>query len=356
MVGISLLTLVPGVFGGSAVYSEALLQALSRVGELEYGVFVPTIAREAGDGLPTTVVGGYAASRTTPGRLAAMTRATLFPGTVRRELDPGRLQALHYPLTVMVPTVDQVPSVTTVHDVLHVVYPRFFTRTERAYRWLIYRRLANSSRLVIAPSEHSKELLTRKVGVRAERVRVIPHGVDHKRFSPDTQVREEFLFYPADYYPHKNHERLLQAFARVRRTRPDLRLVLAGRGLERLPDAPAVEIRSRVTPDDLVDLYHRSSALVFPSLHETFGLPPLEAMACGCPVASSNAGSLPEVCGDAARYFDPTSVDEMAASIVDVLATQAELGAQGLERAAQFDWDRSARSHDAVYRELLALG
>jgi glycosyltransferase involved in cell wall biosynthesis len=355
MVGISLLTLVPGVFGGSAVYSEALLQALSRVGELEYGVFVPTIAREAGDGLPTTVVGGYAASRTAPGRLAAMTRATLFPGTVRRELDPAQLEALHYPLTVMVPTVDQVPSVTTVHDVLHVVYPRFFTRTERAYRWLIYRRIAHSSRLVIAPSEHSKDLLIHEIGVPADRIRVIPHGIDHERFSPGTGLREPLLFYPADYYPHKNHHRLLEAFAVLRREHPDLRLVLTGRGLERLRSARGVEVRSRVSPDELVDLYRRSAAVVFPSLHETFGLPPLEAMACGCPVASSNAGSLPEVCGDAAVYFDPDSTDEIVTAILDVLARPDELAALGLQRAAAFDWERSARTHEDVYRELAPL-
>jgi glycosyltransferase involved in cell wall biosynthesis len=355
MVGISLLTLVPGVFGGSAVYSAALVQALSRVGELEYEVFVPTIAPQAGDGLPTTVVDGYAASTTDRGRLAAMTRATLFPGSVRRELDPGRLQVVHYPLTVMVPTVDQVPSVTTVHDVLHVVYPRFFTRTERVYRWLIYRRLARSSRLVIAPSEHSKDLLTNKVGVPAERVRVIPHGLDHERFSPDTGPREGFLFYPADYYPHKNHERLLEAFALLRRERPELRLLLTGRGLERFQAATGIEIRPRVSADELVGLYRRAAALVFPSLHETFGMPPLEAMACGCPVASSNAGSLPEVCGQAARYFHPGSPEEIVRAVSDVLTDSVELRARGVERAAAFDWDRAARAHDAVYRELTQL-
>jgi hypothetical protein len=97
MVGISLLTLVPGVFGGSATYTSALLDALSRVGELEYRVFVPTIARQAGDGLPTEVVDAYPASTTAAGRLAAMGSATLFPRAVRRQLGLGRLDALHYP-------------------------------------------------------------------------------------------------------------------------------------------------------------------------------------------------------------------------------------------------------------------
>jgi len=355
MVGISLLTLIPGVFGGSAVYSDELLHALSRGGELEYQVFVPKLAPEAGNGLPTTVVDVYPASNSAKGRLAAMARATIFPDPIREAFALEHLQAFHYPLTVMVPTVPEPPTVTTVHDVLHVVYPRFFSRPELAYRRLIYRRLARTSRLVIAPSEHSKQLLVTRIGVPADRIRVIPHGVDRERFSPGTEPRGPFLFYPADFYPHKNHERLLEAFALLRTKRPGLLLVLAGRGLDQLKPAPGVDVRSRISLNELVELYRTAGALVFPSLHETFGLPPLEAMACGCPVASSNAGSLPEVCGIAARYFDPTSTEEIAKAVDDVLADPTELSSLGLERAAAFGWDRAARSHDAVYRELGAL-
>src|SRR5207248_5105845 len=180
------------------------------------------------------VVDAYAASATTVGRLGAMGRATFFPTPLRRALGLERLAALHSPLAVLVPLLADPPAVTTVHDVLHVVYPRFFSRPELLYRRLIYRRLARSSRLVIAPSEHSKELLADRVGVPVERIRVIPHGVDRGRFSPGSGTREAFLFYPADFYPHKNHERLLEAFALIHRDRPELRLVLAGRGLERL--------------------------------------------------------------------------------------------------------------------------
>jgi glycosyltransferase involved in cell wall biosynthesis len=356
MVGISLLTLVPDVFGGSATYADALLGALAAVGELEYEVFLPAIAPGRGNGLPARVVDAYPASTSVGGRLWAMTRTTIAPHQVREELGLERLDALHYPLTVMVPPVDDRPTVATVHDVLHVVYPGFFSKGALAYRRLMYGRLVRSSGLVIAPSEHSKALLVDGVRVAAERIRVIPHGVDHQRFSPRAVERERFVFYPADFYPHKNHERLIEAFAGVRRERPNLRLLLTGRELDRFALAPGVEVRARVSADELVELYRTAAALVFPSLHETFGLPPLEAMACGCPVASSNAGSLPEVCGDAVVYFDPESTDEIAAAILDVLARAYELSARGLRQAASFDWERSARSHDAVYRELAALG
>jgi glycosyltransferase involved in cell wall biosynthesis len=280
-----------------------------------------------------------------------MARTTLYPAAVRRQLGLGRLDALHYPLTVMVPSVPRPPAVTTVHDVLHVVYPRLFSRPELVYRRLAYGRLARSSRLVIAPSEHSKELLAERVGVPSDRIRVIAHGVDRSRFSPGPEAREAFLFYPADFYPHKNHSRLLEAFALVRRERPELRLVLAGGGLDRLPGAPGVEARSRISADELVELYRTAAALVFPSFHETFGLPPLEAMACGCPVACSSAGSLPEVCGDAARLFDPSAPEEIAAAIVSVVTAPDEHIARGLDRAGRFSWESSAHAHEAVYRE-----
>jgi glycosyltransferase involved in cell wall biosynthesis len=104
-----------------------------------------------------------------------------------------------------------------------------------------------------------------------------------------------------------------------------------------------------VTPDELVSLYRRASALVFPSLYEGFGLPPVEAMACGCPVAASNAGSLPEVVGDAAVLFDPHDPEAIAAGIEEALGRSDELRPLGLERAAGFTWDATARAHDRVY-------
>ena len=109
-----------------------------------------------------------------------------------------------------------------------------------------------------------------------------------------------------------------------------------------------------LSADELVSLYRRAAALVFPSRYEGFGSPPLEAMACGCPVAAARAGSLPEVCGDAARLFDPDSTEEIATAVLDVLASPDEWRARGFERAAAFTWERSATEHEAVYRELLA--
>jgi glycosyltransferase involved in cell wall biosynthesis len=253
----------------------------------------------------------------------------------------------------MLPPVDRPPPATTVLDLQHEFMPEFFSRAERAYRRLVYAWTIRRSRLLIAISEHVKETLSERLGLPPERVRVIYLGVDLERFTPGDRPREPFLLYPANRWPHKNHERLFEAFAQLRRERPELRLVLTGSGHEGKPLPEGVEARGRVRDGELVELYRSASVLVFPSLYEGFGQPPIEAMACGCPVAASSTTALPEVCGDAARYFDPTSPEEIAAAVLDVLAAPQPLVERGLERARRFTWDACARRHDEVYRELI---
>ncbi len=347
-----MLTLVPGVVGGSETYARELARALARVGELEYRVFLPSIAPDAADGLPAEIVPEYRASRTMPGRIAAMALAAAAPRALRRRLEVDRLDAIHFPLSVMLPPVDRPPAATTVLDVQHEVYPRFFSRAELAYRKAVYGWTVRRSRIVITISEHARQALIERVGLVPGRVRAIHLAVDHERFRPDGRERRPFLLYPANRWPHKNHDRLFEAFALVRRERPELKLVLTGAGHERKPVPEGVESRGRVSPDELVELYRTAAALVFPSLYEGFGQPPLEAMACGCPVAVSRVASLPEVCGDAAEYFDPESPEDIAAAVLRTLSD--ERVERGLARAALFTWDECARRHDEVYRELAA--
>jgi len=349
-VGLSLLTLVPGVVGGSETYARELCRALARVGELDYTVFVPTVTPDAGDELPTTVVPEYRARMTTMGRIAAMSLATAMPSPIRRRFDRADLGALHFPLSVMIPRVDRPPAVTTVHDLQHELYPAFFSRAELAYRRAVYGWTVNRSRLLIAISEHARSTLLERYGLPPEHVRTVYLGIDHERLTPNDREREPFLLYPANRWPHKNHARLFDAFGLARLERPELRLVLTGRGHDPALLPEAVESRGHVSPDELVDLYRSAACLVFPSLYEGFGLPPLEAMACGCPVATSNSTSLPEVCGDAAEYFDPLSTEEMAAAILRAL--EGRLVERGLARAAAFTWHACARAHDAVYRDV----
>jgi glycosyltransferase involved in cell wall biosynthesis len=349
MVGIALLTLVPGRLGGSETYARELLRALGRVGELDYRVLVPPVAPEAGEGLPAEVAAGYRRADTIPERLAAMALAAARPGPLRTPLRDA--QVVHYPLTIRIPS-GLSPSVVTLHDLQHLDLPAMFPRAERAFRAAVWHPSVRGADRVVVLSAFVRDRVVEALGVDAERVRVIPQGVDHARFAPGGEEREPFLYYPARSWPHKNHARLFEAFAELRRDRPDLRLVLTGGG-ELGPVPAGVEARGLVPTDEVASLYRRASALVFPSLYEGFGLPPLEAMASGLPVACSNAGPLPQLTDGAARLFDPYDPHAIAAAVAEVLDDPEPWRARGLERAASFSWDATARAYEDVYRELM---
>jgi glycosyltransferase involved in cell wall biosynthesis len=355
MIGIAVLTLVPGKIGGSETYVRELLGALARVGTLDYRSYVPAIAPDAADGLPSSVVRSYRASWSKSGRGAAMAAAWLAPGRMLREIEVDRLEAIHFPLTAMVPPVERPPAATTVHDLFHEIFPGMLPRAEVAWRRFAWQRTLRRARLVIAISDAVKTSLVERYAIEPERVRVVHHGVDRERFNPGDGPREPFLLYPANNWPNKNHQRLLEAFRLLRRKRPELRLVLTGAGHDGRPLVEGVEIRGHVGDAELVRLYQTASALVFPSLYEGFGQPPLEAMACGCPVAAAAVGAIPEVCRDAVCYFDPMSTESIAEAVSDVLDESADLVSRGLERAAEFSWEECARRHEAVYRELATV-
>jgi glycosyltransferase involved in cell wall biosynthesis len=349
VIGISMLTLVPGLMGGSETYARQLCAALARVGELEYHVFVPPSGADAGDGLPTTVVPEYGSARSTPARVVAMARALLFPGGLRRAVGIDELEAIHFPLTVMLPPPGRTPVATTILDLQHEEHPEFFSRTQLTYRRRFYRRPIEKSQIVITISEHARRTILDRYPLEPERVRAIYLAVDHATFTPGDLPRDSFLLYPANAWPHKNHARLFEAFEIVRGERAELRLVLTGAGHDALRLPAGVESHGHVPLDALVWLYRSAGAVVYPSLYEGFGMPCLEAMACGTPVAASNVASLPEVCGGAAVYLDPTSVESIADAIRRVLDHPPP---GGIEQAAMFTWDRCAREHDAVYRQL----
>jgi glycosyltransferase involved in cell wall biosynthesis len=348
-VGISLLTLAPGDLGGSETYARQLVRSLARVGTLEYRVFVPARAKEVAEGLPAVEVQEPRVGQRGPLRIPAVAFLARRSRAVSSEL--GDLDVMHYALTVPVPGTT-VPTVVTLHDIQHRDLPDFFGPARRSFRRIAYDRAARGAEAVIVTSEFVRERALELLGLEAARVHVVPHAIDHTLFRPsDDEEREPFLLYPARPWPHKNHTRLFEAFATLRETRPRLRLVLTGGGLERLDPLPeGVERLGLISLEQLASLYRSAACLVFPSLYEGFGLPPLEAMASGCPVAASDAGAIPEVCGDAAVLFDPTDVEAMAAAIVEADASREQLRARGLTRAAQFTWEETARKHESVYR------
>ena len=301
-VGISLLTLVPGEVGGAETSARGLAHGLAEVGTLDYTAFTPPAAPGAGEGLPEVPVPEYRRAQTVPQRALAMALAAARPGRLRTRYEG--LDAVHYPLTIALPRLD-VPSAVTVHDLQHLDHPELFGRAERLFRARTHEGSARRADAVIVPSQFVRRRSIELLGLPPERVHAIPWGIDHERFRTGEDAREPFLLYPARPWPHKNHARLLQAFALMRQERPDLRLVLTGGRHKGGPAPPGVDVRGLVSADELASLYRRAACLVFPSLYEGFGQPPLEAMASGCPVAASNIPAVAEACGEAAALFDP---------------------------------------------------
>ena len=346
-VGISLLTLAPNDLGGSETYARQLIRALARIGTLEYSVFVPAHAKDAAEGLPAIAVKDSPVARRGPSRIPAMAFRARRTREVSAKL--ADLDVVHYALTVPIPRT-KAPTVVTLHDIQHRDLPDFFGPARRSFRRIAYDRAARGATAVIVTSEFVRQRAVELLELGPDRVHVIPLAIDHNLFKPGDEERESFLLYPARPWPHKNHTRLFEAFAALHETRPRLRLVLTGGGLERLDPLPeAVERLGVVSPTELASLYRRAACLVYPSLYEGFGMPPLEAMASGCPVAAANAGAIPEVCGDAAVLFDPTDVDAIAAGILQADERREELSERGLVHAAGFTWDETARKHEAVY-------
>jgi glycosyltransferase involved in cell wall biosynthesis len=261
---------------------------------------------------------------------------------------------VHFPLTVPAPRPARNQAlVQSLLDVQHLDLPHLFTRTELAYRRRFYEGTARTANAVVTISEFAKTRMIELLGIAASRIEVAHLGVDSEKFIPNCGEREEFVLYPARGWPHKNHARLIAAMTLVRRERPEMRLVLTGGGLGSLGDLPEwVDRRGLVSNEELRSLYRSASVLAFPSLYEGFGLPPLEAMASGCPVAASNTGSIPEVCGDAAELFEPTDVDAISAGILLALQRGPTLTRAGLRQVKNFTWERCRDVHAQVYRRV----
>ena len=349
-VGLSLLTLVPGEVGGAETSARGLARGLVEVGTLDYVAFTPPAAPGAGEGLPETPVPEYRNARSIRERAIAMALAAARPGRLRTRFTG--LDAVHYPLTIPLPPLD-LPTVVTVHDLQHLDHPELFSRAERLFRARTHERSARDADAVIVPSQFVRRRAIELLGLPPEHVHAIPWGVDHERFHPGDEQREPFLLYPARPWPHKNHATLFEAFALLREERPELRLVLTGGGHEGRDVPAGVEVRGLVSGEELASLYRRTACLVFPSLYEGFGQPPLEAMASGAPVAASSIPAVVEAAGDAAALFEPTEPEDIAAVVSGVLDAPERFAAAGPERAAAFTWAETARRHEAVYLSIV---
>jgi glycosyltransferase involved in cell wall biosynthesis len=290
-------------------------------------------------------------------------------------------ELLHSPHYVR-PLFCTVPSVVTIHDCIHLLFPQYLpNRMAFRYARFVMGSAIRNSALVFTVSEASRaDILRFYPATDPQKVHVVPNAIDaelledpgpeeRERVRERYQIRGRFVLFAGNVKPHKNLERLIRAFARVRcqEGNEDLRLVLIGddvgryASLRRTADEAGVRQDVRffgfVPHQTLAALYRMATLFAFPSLYEGFGLPPLEAMACGTPVVTSRISSLPEVVGDGALLVDPYSEEEIAHAIARVLDDEdlrRRLVERGLERAASFSWERSVRQIHAGY--LKALG
>jgi glycosyltransferase involved in cell wall biosynthesis len=292
------------------------------------------------------------------------------PLAVRRER-PDVFHAPHYVLPPLVPT----RSVVTIHDCIHLMFPQYLpNRASYAYARASMWAAARRADAILTVSEASKRDILHFFNVRPEKVVVVHNAIDERFWVPPSdedvarvreryQLNQAFVLYAGNIKPHKNLVRLIEAFDQVRRGPLEhLQLLIIGDQISKLPALRLAVHRLKLhrhvrflgyLPDEtLAVLYRLAAVFVFPSLYEGFGLPPLEAMASGTPVVTSNTSSLPEVAGDAAVLVDPYDVGSIVDGIERVLTDQTladELRRKGPLRAREFSWERSVRKTKELY-------
>jgi glycosyltransferase involved in cell wall biosynthesis len=297
------------------------------------------------------------------------------PLDLRRE----RVNLFHAPHYVL-PPLTPCRSVVTIHDCIHLQFPEYLPhRLGYAYARTALWLAAHRSSRVLTVSEASKRDILRYFSVPESKIHVIYNAIDERfneappadeveRVRERYQLNDPFVLYAGNIKPHKNLERLIEAFYLLRRQELEhVKLLIIGdeiskyatlrRAVHRYKLHKHVRFFGFVPDKTLAVLYRLAAVFAFPSLYEGFGLPPLEAMASGTPVVTSNVSSLPEVVGDAALLIDPNDAAAIADAMRRVLTDPAlrdDLRARGFVRVRDFSWERSVRRVREIYDEVLA--
>lgn len=269
---------------------------------------------------------------------------------------------------------------TTIHDLFHLAYPKLLSRLERFYAGFLIKQAAYRSDQIITDSHFSKSELCKYINVIANKIEVIPLAVDLDRFSPKKEshqmlgkfnIKKKFLLYVGNLKVHKNIQALLLAFDLLDKqgfSEIDLVCVGNSKGMKRLDDSyfketlqhvkHRVHFAGSVSEEELVGFYRTAELMIFPSLYEGFGLPPLEAMACGCPTICSYAASLPEVCKTATLYCNPYNYRHIAGLIKKVMVDRGlrqQLINRGLQLVKTLSWEISAQKHLEMINQLIEI-
>jgi glycosyltransferase involved in cell wall biosynthesis len=356
---------------GIGTYVRNLLRHLSRIdSKTEYVLFCRAadcgIAEELGENFRAVT------ERARPYSIKEQLR---IPMDLRRE-GIDLFHAPHYVLPPLTPC----KSVVTIHDCIHLRFPQYLpNRLAYAYARSSLWFATHRSNRVLTVSEASKRDILRYFRVPDRKIDVIYNAIDERFGEPPTpeeiervrdryQLNAPYVLYAGNIKPHKNLERLIEAFHTLRRGDLEhVKMLIIGdeiskyatlrRAVHKYKLHKHVRFFGFVPDKTLAVLYRLARAFVFPSLYEGFGLPPLEAMASGTPVITSNLSSLPEVVGDAALLIDPYDADAIADAMRRVLLDsdlREDLRQRGLRRVAEFSWDRSVRRVREIYEEVLA--
>jgi glycosyltransferase involved in cell wall biosynthesis len=303
----------------------------------------------------------------------SMAEQIRIPLAIRRE----GVTLYHAPHYVLPPLI-RCPSVVTIHDCIHLMFPQYLpNRLALEYARTSISLAARRATRVLTVSESSKRDILRFVATESDKITVIYNAYDERfgvepreedvvRVRERYQLHDEFVLYAGNVKPHKNLERLIIAFDLVRKRGLDhLKLVLIGDEISRYSALRRavhqhqlhkyVRFLGYLPEETLAVMYRLAGLFVFPSLYEGFGLPPLEAMASGTPVVTSNVSSLPEVAGDAAILADPHDPHAIADGIYRLLTDEQlrrDLRLKGLARARQFSWEESVKRVRAIYEEV----
>lgn len=353
-IGINALYLIPGGVGGTEIYLRSLVNALAETDrESEFLIWTN---KETGDSLLPAGAPNFKV-------LASQVSASNRPARILWEQMALPLSAAAHKLDVLfnpgftAPVFCPCPQVTVFHDLQHKRHPEYFRWFDLPFWRLLLYGAARRSRLLIADSEATKSDLRRFYGTPEEKIRVVGLGVDSAFFALRIQAASPpYLLAVSTLHRHKNLDRLLRAFARFHREHPQYSLIVAGlRGfhaeaLETLRNnlgiAGAVQFTGWIPRGDLYELFARASAFIYPSTFEGFGIPVLEGMAAGLPVACSNVEPLASLAGDAALQFDPNDESAILDAIVRITrddALRQRLSAAGPARAALHSWEECAR-------------
>ncbi len=362
LIGINMLFLVAGRGGGIERYVRGLLKGLKRIDRNnEYILFINRDCRDTFE-----LTDNFR-------EVASSVSATFRPAKILWEQTLLPLQIRKHGIDVLLsagnisPLIQSCPSAVIMYDMIPYIRPEGFTRLELGTLKTLFRVSAGMSTKIITISESSKKEIVRRLNVREDKVTVAYAGCD-EQFKPvpvSAQARqalnslglpEKYILYVASSRSYKNIDGLIKAFKLLRENHHvEQSLVitgLAGRAqpaLEHLVSSLGLlsgVVMSGFIADEIMPLlYSAAEVFVYPSFYEGFGLPVIEAMACGTPVAASNSTSLPEAVGDAGLLFDPYNIEEMAETLHRIISDNAlklRLVEKGLTRAKEFSWDRTA--------------